>query len=120
MRGIRRFALALTAMGASVLWSQGGEGKGKEAATPEEAVKFVLQAFQAGDPYAIVVKMPEPVRTLIALDLEMQVQRIAYEKALTEKFGKGTTSFPSMAEMLKGMKNIQIISKEAKGADKYI
>ncbi|HYT90573.1 MAG TPA: hypothetical protein VEL76_17835 [Gemmataceae bacterium] len=99
--------------------AQGG-GKGKKATTPEEAVKFIEQAFKAGDAHAALDQMAEPSRTLHEFELTNLLTDEALRKAFDDKFGKDPkfVAGPSVKELLQALKGLRVHAKQDKGGGK--
>jgi hypothetical protein len=98
-------------------------GKARPAATPEEAVANFNAAARAGDLEAMLAQVGGAAHR--ALDLELKFGRAheAFEKALTEKFGKDPNlpDFGSFEDQVKGnMPQVEIRAKEAQGEGKAL
>jgi hypothetical protein len=90
----------------------------KAASSPEEAVKYLQAAMQAGDTSAVLAQLSAPSRATFEAMMSFQLPREDVDRALAEKFGKDSKAPPTLNDSLKHTKNIQIISKDAKDKDK--
>jgi hypothetical protein len=102
----------------------------KMAATPEEAVQFLVTASQAGDLNGYLAQTTEPTRSELVWTLEVPLAEERLEAALKKKLGPrkpaspGKDLFvplpytlPTVHESLKSMRSIRILSKKGAGED---
>lgn len=93
---------------------------GKGAATPEEAVAAIAQAFRAGDIEAILGRMAEPYRTFHRAHGEAVMDREALRQALDDRFGKpaGAVKPPSFRDSLRAIQRVEVYARLARADGK--
>jgi hypothetical protein len=96
------------------------DAKGKAAATPEEAVRLVLQASRAGNAAGILAQVAEPNRTLLRAQLETLQLFEEFQNLLKDRFGKDPRGrdFPSVKEGLRAVKDLRVLGTKRQGSDK--
>jgi hypothetical protein len=104
------FLVALSALPASAQ-------KPREAATPEEALRFFTEASRSGDLNAAIGQMASPVRVFFKQMQRSEALHRTFEKTLDQKFGKDpvTQKRPSLKEQLQSLKNLKVVEKKDRG-----
>ncbi len=104
----------------ALLTSVAPAGQTKLASSPEEAVRNVLAAMQAGDVPALLAQLAAPSRTAFEGLMTFQVAREDVDRALAEKFGKDARqpAAHTLRDLLKHTRDIRILSKDDKDKDK--
>ncbi len=93
--------------------------KSKLASSPEEAVKCLAEAFQAGDVQGVLAQLAEPVRTMAQAHLEIMEANRALDAAINKKFGKGQKNpTPDVKEEMMRTRKLLVIGKEPRGEGK--
>jgi hypothetical protein len=91
------------------------------AATPEQAVRLVAEAFKAGDPNRLLDQVGEPNRSLIQRELQMMLAYEAWESAAAKKFGKDPSNrlpVGSIKESMQRTRSLTVVDKIVLGKDR--
>jgi hypothetical protein len=110
-------ALGLTA---AVGLAQNKAAKPRAAASPEEAVKYYVQAIKAADVNAVAAQMAEPQRGYFLATLQLQEIQQSLNQALEDEFGKDgkTTKGSDFQQYMKSIKDLRVVGKKARGENK--
>ncbi len=114
-----KFVLALLSVAVAV--PARGQ-KAKEAATPEEAIKFLTEASRAGDVTAFAAQMVKPYREIYKRLEELEKLYTEYDAALDQKFGKDPKVPPrtTIKDTLKTLKSMEVTGKTEKAKGVWV
>lgn len=104
----------------ALLATDSSAAQSKAAASPEEAVKNVQAAMQAGDALTLLDQLAAPSRTLFEGMMTFRLAREDFDRAVAEKFGKDTKNPlpPTLTESLKHTRAIRVVTRDDKDKDK--
>ncbi len=114
MKCWNRFAAVLVVV---ILVSPGQAQDFKGAATPEEAVKNLVGAAQAGNVEAVMGQLTKPAQDMLKAFQGQEDIRKSFAAALDEKFGKDPSERPqaSLKDQLATLKSMDILEKTDRG-----